>query len=150
MARRFEEIDWNDDSRIEIVRFCAAQGLPAALTPWGKVIRIFALRGKDKRLEATARLEIIHGYPFIESVAVRKDLRGSGLGRMIVEYALNRARELGYLRVWAVARVPEFYRKLGFVDETDSKLVREIREDCKKCDEYLKKCFPSLMRKDIK
>lgn len=149
MTLRFQEIDWNDRARAEVLRFCTEQGLPASSNPWGEVIKIFLLRGSDGKIEATARLEIIYGHPFIESVAVRSDLRGKGLGKTVVEHAIRKARELGYCKIWAVARVPEFYKKVGFVDEIDSRLVASIRNDCSKCDQYLKECFPSLMRKDI-
>lgn len=146
---RFEEIDWGDRACDDVLRFCTMQGLSMSSTPWGKVMKIFVLRGTDGGIEATARLEIIYGHPFVESVAVRSDIRGKGLGRLVVDCVVQRARKLGYDRIWAVARVPEFYRKLGFEDETDLKMVSKIRNDCMKCDQYLKNCFPSLMRKDI-
>ena len=149
MAPKFQEIDWKDSARTEVLRFCVRQGLPASSVPWGKVIKIFVLRGSDGNIEATARLEMIYDHPFIESVAVRADLRGKGLGRIVVDHVVRKAREFGCDKIWAVARVPRFYRKLGFVDETDLNLVASLRNDCMKCDQYLKECFPSLMRKDI-
>lgn len=149
MTPSLQEIDWNDAARTEVLRFCTEQGLPASSTPWGKVVKIFVLRQSDESIEATARLEMIYNHPFIESVAVRYDLRGKGLGKIIVGHVLRKARELGYESIWAVARVPEFYKKLGFVAETDMKLVKHIKNDCMKCEQYLKECHPLLMRKDI-
>lgn len=149
MAQWFQEINWNDAARTEVLRFCTEQDLPASSTPWGKVVKIFVLRQSDGSIEATARLEMIYNHPFIESVAVRSDLRGKGLGKIIVDYVLKKARELGYEKIWAVARVPEFYGKLGFVTETDTKLIKRIKNDCMKCEQYLKECHPLLMRKDI-
>jgi|YelNatPaOPRAMG01_1025707.scaffolds.fasta_scaffold05038_5 N-acetylglutamate synthase-like GNAT family acetyltransferase len=149
ISTRIEEMDWNDDARIAVQEFCEKAGLPPSATPWGKVLKIFVLRGADGRIEATARIEMIYGRPFVESVAVRSDLRGKGLGRLIVNHAVSRAHELGFHSVWAIARIPEFYRKLGFVEERDRELIARQRNDCLKCDQYGRECFPLLMRKDV-
>jgi len=146
---RFEEIGWEDEARDAVKEFCEKAGLPASSAPWGKVVRIFVLRGLDDRIEASARIEMIYGRPFVESVAVRADLRGRGLGREIVNHAISRAKELGYDKIWAIARVPEFYERLGFVKETDRELTTRQKKDCLKCDQYLKECHPLLMRRDI-
>ncbi|MEM2838902.1 MAG: GNAT family N-acetyltransferase [Thermoplasmata archaeon] len=146
---RFEEIDWDDEARKNVQAFCEEAGLPASSTPWGKVVKIFVLRGSDGQIEASARIEMIYGRPFVESVAVRSDLRGRGLGREIVNHVLTKAKGLGYDKIWAIARVPEFYERLGFVKETDEELTTRQKKDCLSCEQYLKECHPLLMRKDI-
>jgi GNAT superfamily N-acetyltransferase len=56
----------------------------------------------------------------VESVRVRSDLRGRGLGRALVEHVVELARERGAVRVELTTnarrtRAQEFYRGLGFV-----------------------------------
>ena len=52
----------------------------------------------------------------LRQMAVRPDLQGRGIGRLLVEEALGRAREAGVARLWAHAREPAvpFYERLGF------------------------------------
>ncbi|MGC5017639.1 GNAT family N-acetyltransferase [Micromonospora sp. DT47] len=56
----------------------------------------------------------------IEAVRVRSDLRGDGLGRRMMEWAIDRARERGCALVQLTtdktrADAHRFYRNLGFV-----------------------------------
>ena len=56
----------------------------------------------------------------VESVRVRSDRRGAGLGRELMEHVVDLARERGAARVElttnvARERAHEFYRRLGFV-----------------------------------
>lgn len=52
----------------------------------------------------------------LRQMAVRPDLQGRGVGRLLVEEALTRAREAGVHQLWAHAREPAvpFYERLGF------------------------------------
>ena len=53
----------------------------------------------------------------IERVAVLRDMRGAGLGRMLIEAALQQAAAAGIHRALlnAQASAVDFYRRLGFV-----------------------------------
>jgi ribosomal protein S18 acetylase RimI-like enzyme len=56
----------------------------------------------------------------VESVRVRSDLRGAGLGRELMEHVIALGRERGAARIELTtnaqrARAQEFYRGLGFV-----------------------------------
>jgi GNAT superfamily N-acetyltransferase len=56
----------------------------------------------------------------LESVRVRSDLRGRGLGRRLVEHVVSEARRRGAVRVELTTnarrrRAQEFYEALGFV-----------------------------------
>jgi GNAT superfamily N-acetyltransferase len=56
----------------------------------------------------------------VESVRVRSDLRGAGLGRELMEHVIGLGRERGAARIELTtnaqrARAQEFYRGLGFV-----------------------------------
>jgi ribosomal protein S18 acetylase RimI-like enzyme len=81
----------------------------------------------DGEVVATAQLTWVRHLSYVgglmcvlESVRVRSDLRGRGLGRELIEHVLERARERGAARVELTTnaqrvRAQEFYRGLGFV-----------------------------------
>lgn len=81
----------------------------------------------DGQVVATAQLTWVRHLTYVgglmcqvESVRVRSDLRGAGLGRLLMEHVASLARERGAARVElttnrARTRAQEFYQRLGFV-----------------------------------
>jgi len=65
---------------------------------------------------AAARIRFLGEYAKLERIAVRKAWRGRGLGRELVEYMLEVARERGFhkFKMHAQAHLVEFYRVHGF------------------------------------
>ena len=70
----------------------------------------------------------------IRSLVVDPLFRGQSVGRKIVEFALEEARTLGLAEVLALTYVPDFFRRLDFV-EMDKEQIPEhkIWADCIKC-----------------
>ena len=69
----------------------------------------------------------------IKSLAVDEAKKGSGVGKVLVNTALERARQLGLARVFALTLNPDFFEKLGFhIIEKDS-LPMKVWKDCAKC-----------------
>jgi amino-acid N-acetyltransferase len=69
----------------------------------------------------------------IKSLAVDEAKKGSGVGKMLVNTALERARQLGLAQVFALTLNPDFFEKLGFqIIEKDS-LPMKVWKDCAKC-----------------
>ncbi|WP_437612372.1 GNAT family N-acetyltransferase [Sorangium sp. So ce834] len=68
---------------------------------------------------ATMRVVPYEGALKVGRVAVRKDLRGAGLGRRLLEEAIRVAAAQGARALVLNAQVAAapFYRKLGFVEE---------------------------------
>ena len=50
----------------------------------------------------------------IRTIAVRADSHGQGIGRLIADVLLDRARELGVQRVFVLTFAVEFFGSLGF------------------------------------
>ncbi|HSE10789.1 MAG TPA: GNAT family N-acetyltransferase [Nocardioidaceae bacterium] len=81
----------------------------------------------DGELVATGQLTWVRHLTYVgglmcqvESVRVRSDLRGTGLGRELMEHIVDRARSRGAARVELTtnakrARAREFYEGFGFV-----------------------------------
>ncbi|WP_104103967.1 GNAT family N-acetyltransferase [Arthrobacter sp. 08Y14] len=81
-----------------------------------------------------ARIEEVDGQAHLEQLSVHPSAAGAGLGRLLVESALQWAREQGYrsMTLCTFAQIPfnaPFYRSCGFeeVPEPDGQL-REVRE----------------------
>jgi len=72
----------------------------------------------------TTRQSILHDRPsgVIDELVVSRDFRGQGIGRLLMDAAVGRCRDLGCCEVEvstesANRRAQEFYRKRGFSDE---------------------------------
>ena len=69
----------------------------------------------------------------IKSLAVEQANTGAGVGKLLVEAAMQQAQELGLERVFALTLEPEFFEKMGFeIVEKDS-LPMKVWSDCAKC-----------------
>ncbi len=64
----------------------------------------------------------------IRAMATAESIRGSGLGRMLIDAVTDRVRLVGGSSVWASARTPAagFYAKLGFEIVSDEYVVESI------------------------
>lgn len=101
------------------------------------------------RLVGCAALQLLQGCYFLEYVAVDDSFRNRGLGASLVAKVEEEAKRRGLLELWAKARTPGFYEKLGYriqpVQSHGSKSV----EDCKACSQYRKSCYPAIVMKPL-
>ena len=69
----------------------------------------------------------------VRSLVVRDDLRGAGIGRRLVEAALEEARQMEIERVYTFTRIPGFFAKLGFLEVDRAELPYKAFKDCLQC-----------------
>ncbi len=69
----------------------------------------------------------------VRSLVVRENLRGSGIGRLLVAAALEEAHQLEMARVYTFTRIPAFFRRIGFTDVDRAELPYKAFKDCLKC-----------------
>jgi len=69
----------------------------------------------------------------IRSLAVDEGLQGKGIGKKLLEFCLNDARELRLNRVFALTYQTEFFDKLGFHKVEKLSLPQKIWGDCVHC-----------------
>ncbi|HHO42221.1 MAG TPA: N-acetyltransferase [Epsilonproteobacteria bacterium] len=71
----------------------------------------------------------------IRSLIVHPSYRGQDIGRKMVLFALNEAKDIGVQReVLALTYVPQFFHKLGFVEiQKEAIPEQKIWADCIKC-----------------
>lgn len=101
--------DWD-----AIARLLLDSGLPIA----GADAHLdgFLLATRDSRLLGTAALERYGAAALLRSVAVIPEVRGSGLGRALVDAAIARARDSGIeTLVLLTETAPQFFPRFGFL-----------------------------------
>lgn len=80
----------------------------------------------------------------IDDLAVQEAYRNKGLGRRLVNKAIDRiSASFGDQTVFAITKEPEFFRKMGF-----QPIERSDAPDfsiCFECEQYKKSCFPVPM-----
>jgi predicted GNAT family N-acyltransferase len=98
--------------------FVGEQNVPADLEIDGQddAARHFAVKA-DGEIIATCRVRLMGSAAKIERVAVLKDFRSKGVGRVLMKYLLTELRKSGDIQLFKLSSqsyaVP-FYEKLGF------------------------------------
>jgi N-acetylglutamate synthase-like GNAT family acetyltransferase len=69
----------------------------------------------------------------IRSLAVNPEIQGRGIGKKLVDFALEEARRRGIARVFAVTQAPEFFLRQGFELVRRQSLTEKIDRDCRIC-----------------
>ena len=69
----------------------------------------------------------------IKSLAVDSESKGRGIGKALVEVALNTASDFGLAQVFTLTLEPGFFQKLGFAQVSMDTLPMKVWSDCAKC-----------------
>lgn len=72
----------------------------------------------------------------IRSLLVREELRGKGLGRVLVEACAGAAREIGIRRLFTLTYESVFFDRLGFYEVGKDVLPHKIWADCINCPKF--------------
>lgn len=102
--------------------------------------------GTDETIGAAVLIYTEDVY-VIKAVAVEAEYRGKGYGIQLVRQMLDEAASRGADKVYLNAKIPEFYKKLGF--ETLQREKAPAISDCSECSRYLHGCEPEIMMKKI-
>jgi amino-acid N-acetyltransferase len=85
----------------------------------------------------------------IKSLAVDEGNTNMGVGKLLVNAALERAAQLGVPQVFALTLYPDFFKKAGFEMIQMDKLPMKVWSDCAKCPKQ-QKCDEVAVIKEIK
>lgn len=103
---------------------------------FGTDVESFALLENEKIIGAFS-ISIYKNKSFIEALAVDKEYRNNGYGRLLIGKAIEKLEK----PIYTISKVDEFYLKNGFIyDDLDL-----IGKECKTCDNYNITCFPKVM-----
>lgn len=84
------------------------------------------------------RIQETEKGPHVAPVAVFEAWRGHGVGRALMDHALER---FGYLKLVARGPAVPFYRALGYREISFDEISSELEEDCTVCD-WRDECGP--------
>ncbi len=94
----------------------------------------FSVAEQEGKVVGCASLYIYEtGLAEMRSVGIDPDHHGAGQGRALVDYMLQRGRELELQRVIVLTRVPGFFGKLGFERTDMAGLPEKVMKDCELC-----------------
>lgn len=121
-----------------LINFYAENGLEFDETKgyFGTDIKSFALLKNDKVIGAFS-ISIYKRKSFIEAIAIDKEYRNKGYGKLLIEKAIEKLEK----PIYVISKANDFFEKNGFVfDNADL-----IDDECKKCNEYNITCFPEVL-----
>lgn len=103
----------------------------------------------DDELVGCAAMKRSEGTYSVEWLAVREQDRGRGLGRLLVEKVAADAKEDGAEELWALARAPDFFLRIGFTLCSQEDSPGPTFEVCKKCSQFNITCLPKIVMKAL-
>ena len=108
--------------------------LPRSMADIYENLRSFDVVELDGKVVGCCALQIIWSdLAEIKSLAVDEGSIGTGVGKMLVEAAIDQAGRLGLERVFALTLNPNFFKKLGFEAIEKEALPMKVWTDCAKC-----------------
>ena len=122
-----------------IVNMYAKQGqmLQISLNEVFEKLYEFALWEENGKIAGVCALHPMWGdMAEIRSLAVTPEKTRSGIGKNLVKFMLQRAKELGFKKVFALTYSKEFFEKCGFHETDIECLPKKIWTDCLKCVKY--------------
>jgi amino-acid N-acetyltransferase len=97
-------------------------------------LQTFLVAQSDARTTGCCALEVVWAdLAEIKSLAVDSDVRGHGVGRALVEQAVEQGRELAVPRIFALTLEQGFFEKLGFSVVAKEDLPMKVWRDCARC-----------------
>lgn len=120
---------------------------PDVEAPEGLIACFEMIEKESGRRIGGASLEKTCGEFVIRTVAIEKAYQGQGLGKKLVEYVIEEARSWDAKRIMLNAKVPGFYKKLGFVivPREEAPPISE----CTECPRFHNGCDSEIMKLDL-
>ncbi|HDI46080.1 MAG TPA: N-acetyltransferase [Candidatus Omnitrophica bacterium] len=110
-------------------------------------IRDFWVVEENNQIEGCIALHIVwEDLAEIKSLVVRQEKRGQGLGKKLVERAIQEAREYKIKKIFVLTYIPEYFLKFGFIPIDKSQLPHKIWSECINCPKF-PNCQESAMLK---
>ena len=109
----------------------------------------FVVRTPEDGLVGCVALHILwDDIAEVKSLAVSEDVQTRGLGSLLVNTAVDEARDIGLERVFALTYRPTFFERLGFVQADVMTLPRKVWNECYRCPKF-PSCNEIALVKDL-
>jgi amino-acid N-acetyltransferase len=125
------------DAICELINYYAERGrmLHRSLESTVESIREFLVARRDGRVAGCVALPVSwKDLGELRSLAVRPGFEGRGVGRELVDAALDDARRLGLQRVFVLTYVTDFFERFGFRVVDKQALPTKVWRVCIHCD----------------
>jgi amino-acid N-acetyltransferase len=97
-------------------------------------LQTFTVAELDGNVVGCCALEVIWSdLAEIKSLAVDESKNKKGIGKKLVEAALEKAADIGVPKVFALTLEQEFFEKLGFTKVDKETLPMKVWSDCARC-----------------
>jgi amino-acid N-acetyltransferase len=97
-------------------------------------LQTFFVAAEDDRVVGCCALEVVWAdLAEVKSLAVDVTCQSRGIGRALVTAAVDKARELGVSRVFALTLEPGFFQRMGFLEVKRESLPMKVWSDCARC-----------------
>ena len=123
----------------DLINFYAQRGemLPRTMGEVFENLRDFFVIRPGEQLMGCVALHIVWSdLAEIKSLAVPEDVQTRGLGSVLVEKAVEEARDIGLERVFALTYRPAFFERLEFVQADVMTLPRKVWNECYRCPKF--------------
>jgi len=97
-------------------------------------LQTFVVAVEGDRVVGCCALEVVWAdLAEVKSLAVDAACQSRGMGRALVTAAVDKARELGVAKVFALTLEPGFFQKMGFAEVSRESLPMKVWSDCARC-----------------
>jgi amino-acid N-acetyltransferase len=97
-------------------------------------LQMFSVAEVDGKVVGCCTLAVIWSdLAEIKSLAVMDGYKNTGIGRALVEKAVEQAKNLGVDKVFALTLEPAFFEKQGFAVVDKKTLPMKVWSDCARC-----------------
>lgn len=138
---------------IQLINIEAQKGLMLSRNPWelARFLRDFCVAdgGQGKIWGCSALSIYLDNLAEVRSLVVTGEARKKGIGRKLVEFCLDEARNLEIGRIFTLTYIPDFFLKVGFVLGDRATAQQKIYEDCVRCPKF-HACDEIFLIKEIK
>jgi len=109
--------------------------LPRTLAElYSRVRDFWVAENESKRILGCVALQVVwEDLAEVRSLVVDPNHQSGGAGGRLVVAVLQEARRLGLPRVFALTCIPEYFKKLGFVEVEMDSLPQKVFFDCVHC-----------------
>ncbi|AIV06878.1 MULTISPECIES: argininosuccinate lyase [Vibrio] len=110
------------------------ENLPRSRNELVRDIGSFAVAEHHGEVTGCASLYVYDsGLAEIRSLGIEAGWQGQGQGSAIVNYLVEKARQMAIKKVFVLTRTPEFFMKQSFLPTSKSLLPEKVLKDCDQC-----------------
>jgi amino-acid N-acetyltransferase len=111
--------------------------IPRSLNELYENLRDALVVEEDGEITATCSLHVVsEDMAEIRSLAVREGHQKKGIGKALLERAVQEAGDLGVRRIFSLTYQPEFFTRFGFRVVDKAALPHKVWGDCLKCHKF--------------